>query len=115
MTQNEIERVREQPVEVLEPDEIIEVESKPVAQKRPASSVRTTEVVSRGLDLLVSVGRLVLRILQERGAGSESPISATSRSTSSSPTPVDETGGRGVSSPSDRGARRRRQRRRGGS
>ena len=106
MVQANIERVEEQPVEVLEPevlgpDEIIEVQAKPVSTTRPDAKVRTTEIVAKGLDLLTSLGRLVLRFLQEPDA---SPgVSSPSRSPSSEP-PVDRRAtGR-------RGGRRRRHR-----
>ncbi len=106
MTQGEIERVREKPVEVLhseilEPDEIIEVESQPVSRTRPDAKVRMTEIVMRGLDLLTSVGRLVLRFLQEPNTGTA--ISTPSVSRRSEPSPDRTASGRG-------GRRRRRHR-----
>jgi hypothetical protein len=113
MTQGDIERVREEPVEViqlevLDPDEIIEVQSQPISSSRPKAQVRTTEIVVRGLDLLTSLGRLVLRFLQTPDTGME-----VSSSSPSSSVPLDRTTpARGASS--GQGGRRRR-RHRGGS
>lgn len=110
MTRGDIERVQEEPVEVIQPevlnpDEIIEVQSPPVSSSRPDTKVRTTEIVTRGLDLLTSLGRLVLRFLQ-------TPDTGTGIS-SSSDVPLDRTT-RARGAPSGQGGRRRR-RYRGGS
>lgn len=112
MTQGDIERIREESAEVLhpdvlEPDEIIEVESQPVSRTRPATKVRTTEIVTRGLDLLTSIGRLVLRFLQEPDADTRISLPSVSRRSSVDRTTRDQGGS------AEQGGRRRR-RRRGG-
>ena len=105
MTQGKIERAnaRSQEItapEVLEPDEIIEVEPRPVSTTRPDARVRTTEIVTRGLDLLTSLGRLALRFLQE-----------SDRMTESSPPVPDRSEPALERADTDRGGRRRRRRR----
>lgn len=81
MSQADIERVRNEPPQVFEPDEIIDVTSGPVSAARPDAKVRTTELVARGLDLLTGVGRLILRFLQDRN----SAVQAFPRVASSAP------------------------------
>jgi hypothetical protein len=102
MTQGKIERVdtRSTAPGVLEPDEVIEVEPRPVSTTRPDVRVRATEIVTRGLDLLTSLGQLALRFLQESDRTRESAPPVPARSGSAL-----------ERADTDRGGHRRRRRR----
>jgi len=109
MTQGDIEQVQKGAVEVLEPNEIIDVRSQSVSTTRPVDKVRTTEIVARGLDLLTSLGRLALRFLQE----SSTPVGVLSSSGSTSSEAVSGRGDIDLRGSSRQDGRRRR-RHRGG-